>query len=87
MFSIFQHILRQRVHFKIIVFDLKTTYLGSSNLIGLGMKAVNTGNLDSGVLSSNRNFVKTPSNNSTASGRAPAARAAKDKRSAGTRLK
>ena len=68
MFSIFQHILRQRVHFKIIVFDLKSTYSGSSNLIGLGMKDVNTGNFESDVLSGNREFVKTPPNNSAASG-------------------
>lgn len=49
-----------RVHFKIIVFDLKTAYVGSANLTGagLGMKGENTRNFEAGVLSSNKDFVK-----------------------------
>lgn len=49
-----------RVHFKIIIFDLKTAYVGSANLTGagLGMKGENTQNFEAGVLSSNKDFVK-----------------------------
>lgn len=49
-----------RVHFKIIIFDLKTAYVGSANLTGagLGMKGENTRNFEAGVLSSNKDFVK-----------------------------
>lgn len=49
-----------RVHFKIIIFDLKTAYIGSANLTGagLGMKGENTRNFEAGVLSSNKDFVK-----------------------------
>ena len=52
--------LPPRVHFKIIVFDLKTAYVGSANLTGagLGMKGENTRNFEAGVLSSNHDFVK-----------------------------
>lgn len=49
-----------RVHFKIIIFDLKTACVGSANLTGagLGMKGENTQNFEAGVLSSNKDFVK-----------------------------
>lgn len=55
-----ERVLCPRVHFKIIVFDLKTAYVGSANLIGagLGMKGENTRNFEAGVLSSNKDFVK-----------------------------
>ncbi|WP_296014738.1 phospholipase D-like domain-containing protein [uncultured Treponema sp.] len=52
--------LCSRVHFKIIIFDLKTAYVGSANLngAGLGMKGEKTRNFEAGVLSSNKDFVK-----------------------------
>lgn len=55
-----ERVLCPRVHFKIIVFDLKTAYVGSANLTGagLGMKGENTRNFEAGVLSSNNDFVK-----------------------------
>src|SRR5574344_2738944 len=55
-----ERVLCPRVHFKIIVFDLKTAYVGSANLTGagLGMKGEKTRNFEAGVLSSNKNFVK-----------------------------
>ena len=55
-----ERVLCPRVHFKIIVFDLKTAYVGSANLTGagLGMKAETTRNFEAGVLSTNRAFVK-----------------------------
>lgn len=55
-----ERVLCPRVHFKIIVFDLKSAYVGSANLTGagLGMKGENTRNFETGVLSSNKDLVK-----------------------------
>jgi phosphatidylserine/phosphatidylglycerophosphate/cardiolipin synthase-like enzyme len=55
-----ERVLCPRVHFKIIIFDLKTAYVGSANLTGagLGMKGENTRNFEAGVLSSNKDFIK-----------------------------
>ena len=55
-----ERVLCPRVHFKIIIFDLKTAYVGSANLTGagLGMKGENTRNFEAGVLSRNKDFVK-----------------------------
>ena len=55
-----ERVLCPRVHFKIIVFDLKSAYVGSANLTGagLGMKAENTRNFEAGILTTNRDFVK-----------------------------
>lgn len=55
-----ERVLCPRVHFKIIVFDLKTAYVGSANLTGAGlrMKGENTRNFEAGILSSNKDFVK-----------------------------
>ena len=55
-----ERVLCPRVHFKIIIFDLKMAYVGSANLTGagLGMKGKNTRNFEAGILSSNKAFVK-----------------------------
>ena len=55
-----ERVLCPRVHFKIIVFDLKTAYVGSANLTGagLGMKGEKARNFEAGGLSSNIDFVK-----------------------------
>lgn len=55
-----ERVLCPRMHFKIIIFDLKTAYVGSSNLTGagLGVKGKNTRNFEAGILSSNKAFVK-----------------------------
>ncbi len=55
-----ERVLCPRVHFKIIIFDLKAAYVGSANLTGagLGMKGENTRNFEAGILSNNRDFVK-----------------------------
>ena len=55
-----ERVLCPRVHFKIIVFDLKSAYVGSANLTGagLGMEGENTRNFEAGVLSSNKDLVK-----------------------------
>ena len=51
-----ERVLCPRVHFKIIIFDLKTAYVGSANLTGagLGMKGENTRNFEAVILSSNK---------------------------------
>ena len=55
-----ERVLCPRVHFKIIVFDLKTAYIGSANLTGagLGMKGENTRNFEAGILTSDKELVK-----------------------------
>ena len=55
-----ERVLCPRVHFKIIIFDLKAAYVGSANLTGagLGMKGENTRNFEAGVYSKNKDFVK-----------------------------
>ena len=56
-----ERVLCPRVHFKIIVFDLKTAYIGSANLTGagLGMKGENTRNFEAGILTSNKELVSS----------------------------
>ena len=55
-----ERVLCPRVHFKIIVFDLKMAYVGSANLTGagIGMKGESTRNFEAGILSTNKDFVK-----------------------------
>ena len=47
-----ERVLCPRVHFKLIIFDLKTAYIGSANLTGagLGMKGEHTRNFEAGIL-------------------------------------
>lgn len=49
-----------RVHFKIIVFDCKSVYIGSANLTGagLGMKGENTRNFETGILTDDPDLVR-----------------------------
>jgi phosphatidylserine/phosphatidylglycerophosphate/cardiolipin synthase-like enzyme len=55
-----ERILCPRVHFKMIIFDLKEAYVGSANLTGagLGMKGEHTRNFETGVLSTDSSFVR-----------------------------
>jgi len=55
-----ERVLCPRVHFKILIFDLKAAYVGSANLTGagLGMKGENTRNFEAGILSTSKLFVK-----------------------------
>ena len=48
-----------RVHFKIIVFDCESAYIGSANLTGagLGMKGENTRNFEAGILTDDPELV------------------------------
>lgn len=54
-----ERVLCPRVHFKIILFDLKTVYIGSANLTGagLGMKAATTHNFEAGILTDDPELV------------------------------
>jgi phosphatidylserine/phosphatidylglycerophosphate/cardiolipin synthase-like enzyme len=52
LFTRLERVLCPRVHFKIILFDLKLAYIGSANLTGagLGMKSGRTRNFEAGIL-------------------------------------
>ena len=83
-----ERVLCPHVHFKIIVFDLKTAYVGSANLTGarFGMKGENTRNFEAGVLSSNKDFVKNADEQFDSVWLGPTAKDAGGKSSVGTRL-
>ncbi|MBR5926884.1 MAG: phospholipase D family protein [Spirochaetia bacterium] len=55
-----ERVLCPRVHFKIIIFDLNTAYIGSANLTGagLGMKGENTRNFEAGILTTDPDLVE-----------------------------
>ena len=59
-----ERVLCPRVHFKIIIFDLKAAYIGSANLTGagLGMKGENTRNFEAGILTANKELVSSAIN-------------------------
>ncbi len=48
-----------RVHFKLMIFDLETAYIGSANLTGagVGMKSPNRRNFEAGLLTNEPNIV------------------------------
>lgn len=47
-----ERVLCPRVHFKMLIFDMETAYIGSANLTGagIGMKSSNRRNFEAGVL-------------------------------------
>ena len=49
-----------RVHFKIILFDLKTAYIGSANITGaaFGMKSERNRNFEAGIFTDELSFVE-----------------------------
>ncbi len=53
-----------RVHFKIIIFDLSTVYIGSANLTGagIGMKSNNRRNFEAGILTNHPHLVQSTIN-------------------------
>ena len=55
-----ERVLCPRVHFKIIIFDLNTAYIGSANLTGagLGMKGESTRNFEAGILTTDPEQVE-----------------------------
>lgn len=54
-----ERVLCPRVHFKLMVFDLETAYIGSANLTGagMGMKGGDTRNFEAGILTSETALV------------------------------
>ena len=54
-----ERVLCPRVHFKLIIFDLHTVYIGSANLTGagLGMKSKDNRNFESGILTNDPEIV------------------------------
>jgi phosphatidylserine/phosphatidylglycerophosphate/cardiolipin synthase-like enzyme len=54
-----ERMLCPRVHFKILVFDCQTAYIGSANLTGagIGMKSSNRRNFEAGILTDDSNLV------------------------------
>ncbi len=60
LFTGLERVLCPRVHFKIIVFDLKLAYIGSANLTGagLGMKSARTRNFEAGILTDEPGLVE-----------------------------
>ena len=64
LFDGLERMLCPRVHFKIIIFDLKTAYIGSANLTGagLGMKAAARRNFEAGILTDDSTLVAAAMN-------------------------
>lgn len=59
-----ERVLCPRVHFKILVFDGKEVYVGSTNLtgVGIGMKAETTRNFEAGILTDDQEIVEKAMN-------------------------
>ena len=55
-----ERLLCPRVHFKIMVFDMETAYVGSANLTGagIGMKSENRRNFEAGILTNEPSLVE-----------------------------
>ena len=53
-----------RVHFKLMIFDTETAYIGSANLTGagMGMKSENRRNFEAGILTNDPEFVEAAIN-------------------------
>ena len=64
LFTGLERALCPRVHFKIIIFDLKTAYIGSANLTGagIGMKSSRTRNFEAGILTDDTILVEAAIN-------------------------
>lgn len=61
LFKGLERALCPRVHFKIIIFDCETAYIGSANLTGagIGMKSARTRNFEAGILTDEPDLVDT----------------------------
>lgn len=59
-----ERVLCPRVHFKLIIFDLKMAYIGSANLTGagLGMKSTRNRNFEAGILTDDPDLVEAAIN-------------------------
>lgn len=59
-----ERVLCPRVHFKMIIFDLETAYIGSANLTGagIGMKSALRRNFEAGILTNDPEIVEAAIN-------------------------
>lgn len=59
LFGGLERVLCPRVHFKLMIFDMETAYIGSANLTGagMGMKTDTKRNFEAGILTSELNLV------------------------------
>jgi phosphatidylserine/phosphatidylglycerophosphate/cardiolipin synthase-like enzyme len=59
-----ERVLCPRVHFKMILFDLETAYIGSANLTGagIGMKSPLRRNFEAGILTNDPSLVEEAAN-------------------------
>lgn len=59
LWSSMEMILCPRVHFKLMIFDMKTAYIGSANLTGagIGMKSGQKRNFEAGILTNEPSLV------------------------------
>jgi len=64
LFDGLERALCPRMHFKILVFDGQTAYIGSANLTGagIGMKGDGTRNFEAGILTDNPELVEQAMN-------------------------
>ena len=64
LFTGLERVLCPRVHFKLIIFDLKLAYIGSANLTGagLGMKSTRNRNFEAGILTDDPALVEAAIN-------------------------
>ena len=54
-----ERVLCPRVHFKMLIFDFRTAYIGSANLTGagIGMKSSNRRNFEAGILTDDPSLI------------------------------
>lgn len=64
LFNGMERALCPRVHFKILIFDFQTAYIGSANLTGagIGMKGSNRRNFEAGILTDDPVLVEAAIN-------------------------
>lgn len=64
LFDQLERVLCPRVHFKMLVFDCQTVYIGSANLTGagIGMKSDGKRNFEAGILTDNPEIVEQAMN-------------------------
>ena len=64
LFTGLERALCPRVHFKILVFDGQTAYIGSANLTGagIGMKSTRTRNFEAGIFTNDPEIVESAIN-------------------------
>lgn len=61
--TLLERMLCPRVHFKMLIFDFDTAYIGSANLTGagIGMKSNNRRNFEAGILTDDRAIIEAAS--------------------------